>query len=575
MFNLKSMKHLTVAAVSVAALLTGCEQPNWEDGNYISKQLSEGDAAAQSLALERLAALPAEKQKDAVPGLVDAYKKGGAVQKDAMQLLVQLRDERAKDAYLEELKTNVTNYASAAATALGEMKVVDAIDPMLEVLKKTDDVDLKAGIIQAFKYMPEARLAAPLADVLKLDVDSNPILLHAYTCETLAAIATAHPDAMTEDITKQVTLAVFFANNTNQSVDMECGEAIQAIGPRAVPELMKIYKGEREDVQNLMLKYDTPNSGMSQNHPKLIAAKRLASLRAKEAVPMFVADLGSVKAAPTTLKGQSAVNWRVKEGQATSETIYALGDIGDPSARQALEDVLLNKVAKNWDDITDGMVELQLRQDAASALNRLGDRAALPSLLEMATSGVVNDFEKRAAILAQQGAAVKEEERYQFNWMVAVEYAQLATAAERPAWDKLVTTTAAKYPELAKKMGEQTVMFDVAQECGTKASPAEQATCYKGKLADPSPTVRSKAAWELTRLPADVAGPALVEVLGLDFLDTREILTVGIYRNPTAAALQKVDEVLTKEANNSQVSYKLDHLRLRHLRAWLKTSAKL
>ncbi len=575
MRNRHVWKSLTIAAVTATTLLVGCEQPKWDDGAYISKVLEEGDATKQALALSKLSALPAEKQLDAVPGLVAAYNKGGAVQKDAMQVLVQLRDPRAKEAYTEELKTNASNYASAAAAALGDLNAIESIDAMIEVLKTTDDVDTKSGIIQAFKHMPEAKLVGPLVDVLKLDVDSNPILLHAHACDALAEVAIAHPDAINEDAVKQVTLAVFFANNTNQSVDKECGLTIQALGAKAVPELVKIFKGERADVQSLMLKYDTPNSPSTQNHPKLIAAKRLASLRDQAGAEVLIADLSSVKAAPKELQGQSAVNWRVKEGQVTSETIYALGDIGNLKAKDILVQVLLNEVADEWDDITDGMVELQLRQDAASALNRLGDRSALPALLKMAESGVVNDFEKRAAILEGNGSAVKEIERYQFNWMVGAEYAQLATAAERGAWDAMVANTAKKYPELAKKMGEYNVMFDVAKECAEKGAPAEQATCLKGKLTDPSPLVRSKAAWELTRLPSDVAGPALLEVLPTEFLDTREIISFGIYRNATKESLAKVEALLEKEANNSQMPYKLDHLRQNYLRAWLKTSAKL
>jgi len=124
-------KTLTVAAVTATSLLVGCEQPKWDDGAYISKVLAEGDAAKQSLALSKLSELSPEKQLDAVPGLVAAYKKGGAVQKDAMQVLVQLRDERAKEAYIEELKTNASNYASASATALGDLNAIDSIDMLM------------------------------------------------------------------------------------------------------------------------------------------------------------------------------------------------------------------------------------------------------------------------------------------------------------------------------------------------------------------------------------------------------------------------------------------------------------
>jgi len=559
-------------SICLAAMLAqGCEAPNWDDPTYVSKQLREGDSAQQSLALERVSLLSEDKQRETIPALVDLYKRGGMSQKASMQFLVQLRDERAKEAYLEEVKTNSTGYAAAAAGALGELKVEEAIEPMLEVLAKTDKNDTKLGILQAFVFMPSPKLVGPLTEILKLDVDNSPIALHSYSCDVLGEIALAHPDAMTDDIVKQLTLAMFYGNNAGQTVDRECGLAVQKLGPKAVPELISIFKLEREDVQNLMLKYDTASAPFPQNHPKLIAAKRLASLRAKEAAPVLIADLAGKKAAPSTVSGQQAVNWRLKEGQSTSEIIYALGDIGDPSAGPVLKEILNNKIAERWDDITDGMIELQLRQDAASALNRLGDRSALPDLLKEAKDGVVIDFERRAAMLEQRGQAVKEIERYQFNWMVGAEYAFLATGAEKATFEKLIEDTKKKYPDLAAKMGEYLVAFDLQAECSAKGDEGEQAKCYAAKVTDDNTIIRSKAAWELSRLKGDAARAALIEAIGTSHLDTRETVTFGMYRNPGKELLPRLAELIKEQTGANAIERRLDRFRLELLDGWLKS----
>lgn len=528
------------ASICLAAIaFSGCEAPNWEDPAYVSKQLTEGDSAQQALAMERISQMPEDKQKEMTPALAAVYMQGGGSQKDAMQYLVQFRDARAKDAYLAELKSNSAGYAAAAAAALGELKLEETIAPMLEVLASTDKNDTKLGIVQAFAFMPSPQLVAPLTELLKLDVDNNPIALHSYSCDVIGEIALTHPDAITDEVVKQVTLAMFYGNRAGQTVDRECGLAVQKMGSKATPELLKIFRLEREDVQALMMKYDSTDSPFPQNHPKLIASKRLASLHAKEAAEPMIADLKGVKEAPKTLAGQQAVNWRLKEGQTTSEIMYALGDIGDPAAVEALSDVVTNKIAENWDDITDGLIELQLRQDAASALNRIGDRKALAPLLDMAENGVVLDFERRAAM------------------------------SEKPAFEKLVETTKGKYPELGAKMGSYLVAFDVHAECSAKGDEAAQAKCYGSKVNDENEIIRAKAAWELSRLSGDAARAELVTALGTTHLNTREILTFAGYRNPGKELVGKLDELIKAHEGANAVEKRLDSLRLQLLRGWL------
>ncbi|MBA2663470.1 MAG: HEAT repeat domain-containing protein [Bradymonadaceae bacterium] len=565
----KSAVLLAGAAALTMTFGAGCEQPNWEDPAYVSKKLSEGDATTRRMALEHARKLPDEKKAEIVPALSALYLDGTVGQKESMALLVQIRHPAGGEAYLAEVKTNAAGYAGAAAEAIGQANIKSAIPGMLELLNKTDSSEVKQGILRGLSHMPDPQYVGPLVEILKLDVDNNPIGLHAYACEILGSIGQKTPSAIDDEARRTLVRAVFLANNRGQNVGRECGLAVQLVGASAVPVLLETFKGENSEIQQLLMTYNRPPEfTFPANHAKLVATIRLTGMRSKEAVAPFIADLSSTKAAPVELgKTDHAVAWRMKEGNITDEIIMGLGDIGDPAARPVLEQVLLGERNEAWDDITDGLVELQLRQDAANALNKLGDRAALPSLLKMAREGVIIDLERRFAMLEKGGRPGSLLERYQFNWMAAQAYAMLASGEHLAEYQKFVDAT--KEADLKTKYESYLPLFAVASECGGKADDSARAACYGEKLTVKEDMVREKAAFELSRLPAAIAGPILVSNLDTNNLGTRESITFALYRAPSQAAIDKVDEILEKEANRSGQEYRLDHYRLRLLRGWM------
>lgn len=565
-----------VALATASLLLIGCEPPDWSDPAYVSEQIREGDPVDQRTAIKRVSELPEEKQEEVIPALVEVYEGGGPNQKEAMQLLVQYRDEAAKKAYVAELESDATEYAHSAAEALGEIGAKDAVPKMLEVLASTDKNDVKLGIIQAFGHMPTPEMVPPLLEILKLDVDTNPIQLHAYSCEVLGNLAQENKEAITPEALQQITLAVFYGNMAGQSLDRQCGLAIQQIGQPAVPELVKIFKGEREEVQKLMMRYDTgENSQFPQNTPQLIAAKRLTSLRAPAAVEPFYEELTSTKEAPDSVKGQKAVAWRKKEGMITSEVILGLGDLGAKKSVEFLREVTEGKYINDdlWTDITDYQVELQFRQDAGFALNRIGDRESIDTLLDVAENGVINDLEKLAARAEAAGKPMPAKARYQLNWMSLRTAAMLSDGSDQKKFDAIVEKTKKEFPDLAKEMARFIPVVKLAAECNAKGDDAAKAKCYGAKLKDNKPEIREKAAWELGRLPGEAARPVIVANLGNDFLDTRETLEFGLYRMPDASAVKTIDEVLEAEEGKGGADYRLDHYRLKLLRAYLINNA--
>ncbi len=577
--NTQGLRRVTARALIIGLLaavgvgtLSGCEKPDWKSPDYISKRLEEGDTTARTIAIKHISDLKEADQKKVAPALAKVYMDGGGNQKDAMQILVQLRVPAAKGAYLKELHDNATGYASACAEALAEIGDKGALPDMVSMYKSSDDVELKQGLLRAFTHMPDPQMVGMLTDTLNLDPDNYPIALHAYSCDILGDIAQKSPQAINLAAKKALVRGLFLSNTKNQNTAEDCGLAVQQLGSPIVPLLLETFQGKNKSVNTLLLKYDQPPAyAFTQNHAKGVATVRLAALKSKKAVDPILEDLKSKKEAPKQLSGQHAVGWRTKEGQDTSEELLGLGDIGDKKATDVLSDVVKGKyVDDEWDDITDGFVELQLRQDAGTALVRLGNREAASALLDMAKKGVIIDLEKRAAMIQNTKNPMPILQRYQFNWMMAQDYADLAGADGLDGLVALIKET--KEPELKKKYKSFIPMLKEGAKCLKRGKPEQQAKCFDGMLASKNALVREKAAYELSRLPAQVAGPVVAKHLVDDHLETRELLTFAGYRVPTKGLVDALDKVLDKEADKTTKPYHLDHNRLKLLRAWLKNN---
>ncbi|MGM0555635.1 MAG: hypothetical protein ACQEVA_04565 [Myxococcota bacterium] len=554
-----------IALLGLLAVGTlGCEQPEWDNPEYVSKKLKEGDTTTRQIAIEKAQELPEEKQKEVAPALAAVYLEGSAVESDAMEMLVQLRVPEAQEAYMTEVKENRAGYAGAAAEALGEAGVKEAIPDMIALYKETDDGELKNGLVRAFSHMPDPEMIPVLVETLKLDVDNHPIALHSYACSILGDIAQEQPQALDDKARSAVVRGMFLANSRGQNVRRECGLAVQQLGEPAVAVLLDVFNGEHEGVNSLLMQYNQPpNYQFPKNHAKLMAAVRLTALQADEAVQPFVESIDEDKTPPEELSGNGKISWLQKEAQATDEMIMGLGDIGHEDGYDVLVEALTRKLNDKWEPMLDPTVRLQLRQDAGKALNRLGKRDALEPMMEVIEEGDIVNIE---AVVAP-GQILQ---RYQFNWMVAQAYANLATGEELAAYKKMVENTEEK--ELKEKYASFTPMLEVAEECMGAGDEAAQANCYGEKLGDKNNLIREKAAYELSRLPAEAAGPVINENLSTDFLSTRELLTFAAYRSPSADMIGTIDEILEKEADRGGPKYKIDRTRLRLLRAWLKNN---
>lgn len=561
---------MILGGVIASMSLVACEQPNWEDPKYVAQQLEQGDGPMKLLALDHFQALDDEQKKIAVPAVTKLYLANDPSQSKHIDLLLQLRDPQAKEAYMAEVKNNTNKKGGAAAEVLGEIKAKDAIPDIVGLYKSTDSDQVKQGILRGFQYMPDPLMVPMLVETLALDVDNNPIALHAYSCEILGDIVQEKPESLDDAGRKTLVQAIFLANNKNQNVGTECGIAVQKLGAPAIPALLETFKLENKSVQKLMMSYNFPS-----NQPKGTATTRLGTLQAKDAAPLLIADIGKERLMPegVTSSRDKAIGWLTMEAQSLSEEILVLGDLGTPEAKDTLIKAMQGDYDKSWAEMKNAvglLLLVQLRQDAARALNRVGDRSVAPDILksaqDMKSFEVLVDNVK--AVAAHNKTKVPPAaELYSYNVTLAQVYANLAEASGKADYETWIAGV--KDDGLKKELQKMLPAFDLQAECAAKGDAKAQAACYGAKVEDPNSVVHQKAIYELIRLPSEAAAPVIAEKLGTSNLGVRELLTFAAYRHPSKAALEKVEATLAAETSRTGADFALDRRRLKYLGAWL------
>jgi len=567
-----------VSALAVALATGGCDRANWEDPQYVKQQLSEGNPTEQKMALEKIEDLEDEDKKVLAPALANIYTEGGANSRAAMETLVGLQSEKAKEAYVEEIETNEAGYAGPAAEALGKMKATDMVPDLLELYENAESDQVKLAVLRGFEYMPEAQMVDPLLETLRLSVDNNPIELHRLSCKIIGDVVADSPDVLDKSGKRTLIRGVFLSSATGQDSQQACGLAVQKLGPSAVPILVETFNGENDEVNELMRKYRTDSTDFPPNKPKVGAIIRLTKLQAEEAKDLFVESLKEEREVPGNLPDKFVRPYLTYEAQSIDEMIMGLGALNATGAKELLREVLVGEYNETWSGVIDYRSELQLRQDAAFSLVRMGARDARDAMLKMALDGVIKGLEARAAGLEKRAEEkdnvdpMNPTQRYQFNWMAAQAFAHLATGDDIERYKKLISELGddEKFEEVRKKLESFLPELELAERCHGKDSKEAQAKCFGESISAETKSVRKKAAWELVWLPEEIAGPVITEQLDTEDLEIRETLTLGLYRNPHEQAIEKITAILEDESSKTADSYKLDHYRLKLLRAWLR-----
>ncbi len=568
------MAAILVGSAAMISLTTGCERPDWDDPDYIIQQLEEGSTVNQRQAVEQLRDMPEDRRDEAAAAASTVYLEVEDLRSDVMRRLIEWRHPAAIDAYLEEMRHDHTGYGDSSARVLGEIGDDSVVPTMLEVFDETGDHDRRIGILEGLSHMPEPEAVERAVSIFDLDPDNNPIALHRAACEFIGGLGLEDPEAISDEVMERLLYARFLANDQGRSTADACGLAIQRVGPRIVPHLIALFNGEHEDVQNLLMTYDNPGDEeyFPPNRSKHRAAEHLALLKAPEAVELFMDALEAEVDAPDWSGGRLS-SWNATEMQAINEMYMALGDIGDPEARELLEEIMTGAPFEDqWESLRGGPTMFQTQQNSARALARLGDRGAREALMAQTGADVVGPMAQRFAAAEEHDDfdPVPLIEQLRPQWLAAQSFAYLALADDREEYDGLISDVEDNLEDedLADRISSFAVAFDVMDECEEMDDEGERAQCFGGFLDHDEEHARAKAAMELSRMSPEVAGPVVMDNLGTSRLGTRELLTFAAYRVPAEGLADRVQEVIDGDSNRSSDDYERDRRRLRMLHAW-------
>jgi HEAT repeat protein len=483
---------LAVLAVSNLAC-----QGDPDDPMTWAKQVK--DLRTQKEALDHLANMDVEKARPAVPALIELYQ--DTKRPEHLEALARYKDDRTKPLLIAALDYTDDDFdrATIAAGALGEMKAVDAIDPLIKAVEKPLPIKSRANstriaALRALVRIGDKRAVPTLMKLLTNSADDQDFLLNQKSALGLAEFR--DPQSI------PALIKGMFMTGRGTQTFQECRLALVRIGAPSVAPLVQLLQEKNADIQDMAarLKFDDATPGVVPHK----AAILLGDLRAKSAVPALVARLHA-KA----------------KGDEHRSALIALGYIASPAAVDAILSVL-----------KDGKAEPLERASAADALYLSGDRRAVPALLEIAKSGyVIVDGQKASDLRAS----------------AAIALARIAGKETFPAFKALVD----KESEAQGVFGLALDRMLVANECG------DDVACYGKKLQDPSWSRAEKAAFAIAfsgdakqGIPLLLAAMRPITTMSPDHYPVHQAILFALARlgnKNCAACMDKLDKQIERD----------------------------
>ena len=432
---------MRIRIVGLAALLAlataGCTgDPN--DPLTWAKKVK--DLREQKEALDHLANMDVERARPAVPYLIELYK--SSKKPEHLEALARFKDPETKPLMLEALDYSDDDFdrAVVAAGVLGEMKAVDAVDPLIKAVEKPLPIKSRANsvrvaAIRSLVKIGDKRAVEPLGKILTTSADEQDFLLNQKAALALAELR--DPAGI------PALIKGLFMTGRGINVFQECRLALVRLGDPSVQPLINLLDDQNPEIRAMakQLKFDENSPGVVVTKASIV----LGDLRAKKAVPRLIAHLGIPQ----------------KGGEHTAIAI-ALGYIGTPQAVDSLIAILKNPKAAP-----------PLRASAADGLYLSGDKRAVSTLMDIAKSGYVTAPNGKKASDLRANAAI-----------------DLARIGGREHFDAF-KALADKESEAQGPFGEALDRLQVAKECGGNLA------CYGKILNDPSWPRAEKAAFAI------------------------------------------------------------------------------
>ena len=466
------MRHSWLLA---ALLVVGCVSDPRDPNTWIKKL---DNPVEQKDAVRELVRL---KDPAAVEPLIAFYKKNH--DPEVLKAIASFKDKRQVPVMVDSLEYTDESYdnAATAAAALGETPDPSAVDPLMKALQKPLSVKTRANIVkqaamESLAKIHDERAVPAIAKVLETPADEQDFFLNRVAAIELGNLGDAGG--------VPALVRGLFMTGRGADIYSQCRVSLLQIGKPAVQPLIDAHEHKNNALEADAKKYEF-RPGVIEQKTALI----LGDLRAKEAVPVMIAELK-----------------KPQKGDNHTGALFVLGMVADPATTKDMTGVL-----------TDAKRDFKVRISAAEALNLAGDPASLPTLLQVAKTGDV----------------VKDKEKYpDVRIAAAMTYARVGGAAEATAFAPVAAGEKAA-PEEFKECAER---LEVAKKCG------KDATCYAQVLtSDAKLTHQEKAAFMLARL-GKVGLPALLKKLS-----TRE----PVVRQAVLFAIGKVADKSNDDAKKA------------------------
>lgn len=395
------------------------------------------------------------KKPEAVEPLIELYKK--TKDPEVLKAVAQFKDKRAAATMIEtlgEFTEDTYDNAATAATSLGDIGDASAVEPLTKAILKPLPVKTRANVVklEAMKSLGKLKDKKALDALIK--VLETPADEQDFFLNQTAASTIGE---LADPKSIPALIRGLFMTGRGSDIFQPCRLALLKIGQPAVQPLIDAHQHKNEKLEEDAKKYEF-RAGIIENKTSLV----LADLRAKEAKAVMIAELKKPQ------KGDNHLG-----------ALIALGMIGEADGVKEIVNVL-----------TDAKRDWKVRVSAAEALNLAGDASSLPALLNVAKTGDV----------------MKEGEKYpDVRIAAAMAYSRLGGKAEAAAFApvaKAETAAKAVFDECAQRL-------EVVAKCESDKDRA----CVEKGLEDKVLAKQEKAAFFLSRFGKD-ALPALTKKIG-------------------------------------------------------------
>jgi HEAT repeat protein len=507
------MRNHQVGAAVVASLLVGvvalsaCGKGDPNTPEYWVKQLQ--DRKARELTLREIRK---DRLEVHIDGLLVLLKEEGAHRPDVVQMLAQITEkfpaqrDRVGPAMGEvvDYAVSATSDKTARAKNLTNQRVCEAFgrlgyaagaDVAVRLLDSKDN-SVRLAAVTALGKLRAKSAADKLIQIVEED-ENNFMVKNA-----IIALGNLAEDKAVPALVNKM----FFERAV--SFYRESSYSLFQIGKASVQPLLELLEGKGDYLAKIAVK---PN-------PWIVKAKCLEVLS-------DIADARAVKPIMAVLTAADSGDPFQKIAQAKAAS--AAGRMGLKEAAPTLRKMAMEI------DVTQAEYPLE-------ALRLIGDRAAAPELLR---GGSREGYYAQCKQEFDEEACKNSEMEIRTKRLSAG--TQLATAGDLPTMEKM--EAAEKDAKLKEMVGKHKARLVAAKECGDKVP------CWIGKLKDPVPAVRDKAAFELLWAKNAEATEPLLAALRDDDLDARFAIVMSLMRNlPPTSGADSVLKIIQEEEGKVQ-----------------------